>query len=930
MAELINAGMRRAIKSMCTVAQIAKYIDMMPKPQDFVDRVIGDVVYISAQVKRLSESLNRLLDEYANVPFEYLQDQLSELSSLATTLSNSAMDFARMGVENTIGLAENTMQQITELSTATVDAVGMAVTSTIGLASVATQVGVAAYTEDPEMANDVKDAAEEILDWTNGKFESVTTFPKMAKATETVSKAISNPKGYEENLEEGEQLEKKGAMDVINDTSEKVNKSIQKGQEKLSALIENLRNQMIKLQQMIDGEVKKKEVGDDEEKKTKQEELVEKVNEINEEMVANQGNEAVQTVTSNVLSAFSDVIANFSLGKVVTAFMGVITQSAIIGLGLNELPKIDVDKMLNKIRDAIVGGVILAENKVYERRQRMAYQSFKDDDNKNTSLYKEFRDYVNEKNSDNDETNDVQYTAKNYKKFLRDNSEKVKKAREELRSQMKTNRTNSREAKQEAKQKAKEARKNPDNKSALRDARKLRAQANGAKIANNLKDSLMKGINEFKGNVMRRFRRIESDWNNMMNQYSKCISDMTKFLTGGGGGNQAIDRYCDSINDECNYIQERCSNITEELIYTSIKAGVPQVVGTAFDNPVYKFSDFIKDIKIIFGFIKDIIKSVMTIIQNINSLAMMMLNGLRSLKDIVKQLMELFGLKWLMDLIQSIIDLFSKKLTDDKEIFENTLSPVNFNETDVYENTMEVFEYLSDGNGVVDTTEQRSILSSAESMLKSLGDDGKKMADKVSKIRRAKKAMKDDDLEEIFDDFESFGETMVAYRSPILEKTGEKTSVSDIVDNGKDWKEDMGFIGWHYFHPDLNHTGSKYYSSKLMKKIKSKIMKRAAKTGNKANGGVRKLYKSKVGKLTSKNRTIAYNAFYWYDYYTTDIEDLGYVSDALENATFIKSSVQTNNGSIVELNDGRKVFVAESGIRSGDYVSVNGVKYRVK
>ena len=38
----------------------------------------------------------------------------------------------------------------------------------------------------------------------------------------------------------------------------------------------------------------------------------------------------------------------------------------------------------------------------------------------------------------------------------------------------------------------------------------------------------------------------------------------------------------------------------------------------------------------------------------------------------------------------------------------------------------------------------------------------------------------------------------------------------------------------------------------------------------------------------------------------------------------------TSNGSLVELSDGRRVFVEGKIVQSGDYVKVDGVKYRVK
>ena len=49
-----------------------------------------------------------------------------------------------------------------------------------------------------------------------------------------------------------------------------------------------------------------------------------------------------------------------------------------------------------------------------------------------------------------------------------------------------------------------------------------------------------------------------------------------------------------------------------------------------------------------------------------------------------------------------------------------------------------------------------------------------------------------------------------------------------------------------------------------------------------------------------------------------------------DNSIIIDNAVHTENGSVVQLNDGRKVFVANNMVKSGDYVNVDGVKYRVK
>ena len=97
--------------------------------------------------------------------------------------------------------------------------------------------------------------------------------------------------------------------------------------------------------------------------------------------------------------------------------------------------------------------------------------------------------------------------------------------------------------------------------------------------------------------------------------------------------------------------------------------------------------------------------------------------------------------------------------------------------------------------------------------------------------------------------------------------------------------------------------------------------------GHKVTGGVNQL-KSKVVGSNSKGRSTssAYDAFYWYTYYTEDMEKDCFERTAKDMEIIIDGVVNTSNGSIVELSDGRKVFVADAMVKSGDYVTVEGVK----
>ena len=214
-----------------------------------------------------------------------------------------------------------------------------------------------------------------------------------------------------------------------------------------------------------------------------------------------------------------------------------------------------------------------------------------------------------------------------------------------------------------------------------------------------------------------------------------------------------------------------------------------------------------------------------------------------------------------------------------------------------------------------------------------LKKDAKNLVKDINSVAKMKTltSSNEEKVSDIIDELENQGELIVAYKSPIIQEAaaGEESNVSNLIDGGT-VENDIKFIGWHFFHPDLNHTDNKYYSSKFMKKIKSKIIKKASKTGHKKKGGVARLKIKNVGRGSKKDK--AYVAFYWYTYYTEDIERDCFERMTEDKTIIVDSVMRTENGSIVEVEiDGqtRKVFVADANVRKGDYVTVDGVKYRV-
>jgi hypothetical protein len=99
------------------------------------------------------------------------------------------------------------------------------------------------------------------------------------------------------------------------------------------------------------------------------------------------------------------------------------------------------------------------------------------------------------------------------------------------------------------------------------------------------------------------------------------------------------------------------------------------------------------------------------------------------------------------------------------------------------------------------------------------------------------------------------------------------------------------------------------------------------------------------GNTYRKNTVDGFNAYYWYTKWTNDPTDCepdftnveyqydkdgNIIGVKTKNTNVVNPVVTTENGSLVELSDGRRVFVEGKVVKSGDYVNVNGVKYRVK
>ena len=878
--EVINSGMRKGIKMMAVAAQTAQFISLMPKPRDFVIRIVGDVVYLSAQLKKLSDEMDKLLDSYIDIPTNYLMTQMNSITGSLSGIVNRLNVYSQNAVNQTFGLNENAVDMITELTGSAIDTTGALTTAIVSLAGAVSESSVNILGQT-DVGEDIHDATEVIMEWNGDTFQTINE-----NATEPLKRAKQSI------------VDKKTQInDKIQETADNVNDKIESARLWVESLITELREKMRKLSDTLDSGFKD----------------VTGMTSISKgaDVIANglEADSMAASATVAASSAISTVIKNFSIGKMAYAFAGVLTQSVIVKLGLDQLPPIDFESMLCKIRD----DKTISTEEMYKQFNYML-----------ESTYNDFIDFG--KDAANVTTDERNYRADNYKAFMKAYNERLKKKRDEIRLLMKTSKTSRGEVIDKEKVEG-------DMKSAIQELQDFRKKITNARQANTIKSILGEELIRFKNEAQYRCNTIKADWKDMMQQYKNAIKEIKEYFSNGGCCDMYIEDCCMAINHDCDAIKELCKNLITQLASSTIKVVMPADLGAVVPNPIYKIAEFIMDIKTILKFIKDLLTLIIDIINNINKLARIMLNGVNNLKEIIQQLMDIVGLKWLMDLVQNILNLFGENITDAREKLENTLSPVYFNETEEYNNAMEAFDELLEENGL--SEEGKKYLADVSSYLSGfdLKKDAKNLVKDINSVAKMKTltSSNEEKVSDIIDELENQGELIVAYKSPIIQEAaaGEESNVSNLIDGGT-VENDIKFIGWHFFHPDLNHTDNKYYSSKFMKKIKSKIIKKASKTGHKKKGGVARLKIKNVGRGSKKDK--AYVAFYWYTYYTEDIERDCFERMTEDKTIIVDSVMRTENGSIVEVEiDGqtRKVFVADANVRKGDYVTVDGVKYRV-
>ena len=748
--EVINAGMRKGIKAMAVAAQTMQFISLMPQPKDFVTRIVGDVVFLSAQISQLSEKMNKLLDSYADIPTNYLMTQVNSITGSLSRINNRLNTYADNAVNQTIGLGENAVNMITDLTGSAIDITGSVTGAVVNLAAAVSETSSRILGQS-DIADDIHDAAEVILEWNNDKLVEVKE-DKLA-TLKNVTKKI--------------QETRTGITDKIDSVSGAVDEKIKNAQNVVKNLITELREKMDKLANVVDTNFKDV---------TGMTSVSRGASTITEEIKRYGNSTKSDQVTYAVSDSLSTVIKNFSIGKTVFAFAGVLTQSVIVRLGLDRLPPIDFESMLYKIRDDIN----ITPEDLEKNFNKLADTTY----NEMISMEKELKTIPPEERN---------YSDENYKKFKEEYGEELKEQRDRIRTLMKYN---------ENKNGQIDALVKKEIKSAIKEIEKYRKKVKNAKQAETYKSILGKELDNFKQEAQYRCNQIKSDWESMMKQYRDAIAEIKEFFSNGGSCDMFINDCCKKINQDFDDIKELCKNLGSQLVASTIKVFMPSDIGAVVPNPAYKISDFLMDVKTIIAFIKDLITKIIDIINHINKLARIMLNGINNLKEIVDQLMKMIGLKWLMDMVQNIIKILGSNIDFASVRLVNTLSPVHLDETKEYEATMEALESLIVGDGgkskILNDTE-KTALGSVTDILESLKKTKKRKTQKeinslIGDIQSAKSG-NDEKIEDLMDDLEDFADNIVAYKSPILdENKREDKNISDIID-GESFDIDVKFIG---------------------------------------------------------------------------------------------------------------------------------------
>jgi hypothetical protein len=943
MAELITTSGRKAIIKIAEISQLARALSLMPKPEDFALRFIGELKNIARMINNIILRINAILDRYTSIPAEFFLKGFDEILEKL----NDINDYAKFTIGETASLMSSTIKSTQELTSAFGDATSSLISATLqvggGLGS-----GVVGITADIKLASIQNDITDDLMqkvingemsisemqsaldsqidNEVGGMYETVDninnwTTKTVTDITESIGGVVDDVNGGLDDANNWINDQKQGADTLVDNTVGELIKKVEKAKENVEKKIENVRQKV-------------KELVDDFNKSFGFINFDDNVDRVSNNIV-----DKLNSVESPVLNAAGDVvdevanfIKNFSITKIVGGMTSICIGATAATFAMDLLPIVDVDKMLREIMSGVDTYRI---DKMTELNYNKYYESGPD----GITPLSEVPDSRWKLSEDDLE----KYKQDEYNKFLEEyndgnNIERTDILEQMLEAKQIENGRERRDAMRELRRENKQLRK--ENKSAIKKMRKIRRHVIQAKQIEKYKGFLKTEFQYLKIECVKFKTNIKFEWDSMMEQYKTACKEIKKFFTAKGyGGYESIEICCDRINDDATQIVEMCKNIKTELTNTVTNIAVPYAIGSCVDMPVHKILEFFKDVKIVLTFLKNLILLGIDIISQLTILAKIVANGLQSLAEIFKTLSDLLGVDKIINMINVLVELFKPKMIDAKRLLENSLNPIYYNETEEYEIKLDALEGLLDKEGTVtpekfhytdDINNKRHekkkyIYGGDDINLEYDGDDDDK----------GEAALLD-----LIEKFEEKGDReIVAYRTPILTEDGED------------------FAGWIFFHADAYDNMDNGWKRRK-KYRKNKLIKKAAKknkitSSGKTSGGVTKLKNNKSfgsydsnGKF-SENSVTAYDAYYWYTKWTSDPTDCApdfsnveYVYDdegnLIPNENFknevVTPVMTTANGSLVEVTDGGRtfrVFVEGKTVQSGDFVNVNGKKYRV-
>ena len=909
MAEIITSSGRKAIKKIAQISQCVRAIGLMPTPEDFALRIIGDLRIIAKRLNNISMRINDILDRYSSIPAEFLLEGFDELVKKLDDIN----DYSKFAIAETTSVLSSTASSIKSLSdslgyaTATVTSATLQVGGGLTYGSVAMaanikyalggdeksierireevikevvdgKIPVAEMEAEIERRvqqsiGEMDDAAKSIKDW---------TVNAAGKSTGSINGAFDKVGGGIDNAIDWIDNAKNAADKAIDNSVGALSGKVEKFKKDIESKIERVKEKFDKLTKDFDdafGFVNGKA-------------FLEYAAEHVSDTAASMGTPVYDEIAA-MSGDVAEFIKNFSIGKVVTAFGGMVVGAGAATLAMDLLPNVDVERMMRSI---LSGVDTYHMDKMMELYNNKYYEDAPDLLDVPDVPWRLSKDDLEK------------YNPEGYEKYLEDFAEENDKERSDIVKKMEKVKTL-----KDLSAVSKENRElMKENKSALKAMRKVRRNAIKAKQIEKYKGFLKIELDYLKRECLDIKTSIKNEWDSMMNQYKVAIAEIKKFFTEDGcGGSEAIDRCCDRINSDAEQIVELCTSIAVELTNAVAKVPTPYAVGMCVDMPVHKVLSFLEELKIIITFLKNLIRLGLDIISQFTILAKIIANGLQSLADLMKTLMDLVGINRILNMIDFLVALFRPKMADAKILLENSLTPVYYNETEEYEEKYNAIEsLLNDGDiqgGYIDVFRYTDDVNAKDEYL----SDEYKYGGRIAT---------DDDVETILGELESKGEREIyAYRSPILNAEGDD------------------FAGWIFYHPYAYDYMDKNWG-KNKKRRRNKVISKASKKNKmrmgKLVGGVAELKRNKSfgyvknGKYV-KNSVTGYDAYYWYTKWTTDPTDCDI--DLTNNGEDVVSPVTTtSNGSLVELSDGRRVFVEGQVVQSGDYVNVEGKRYRVK